>query len=494
MTTVVAGLATGPVKLKAVTDLVDKLTDDLERATLLPQACSERNNALEDLKIYSRDPRDADPIFTKNQGISMLLRHAFHSPCTGTVQAALRVLANAMLLKPETRQMFVDERFPPKASSELATDNWDNEFLISRILFLSTYGTDINLLELIDNYQLADHIVQNLKRHVEALSGRAKTKAEPMEEMALEETLKLMFNVTHFCKAKVSSFTPGVAHAVALLWKQDIMSDRPLDPPFGPLVNALLNLDLEADESLATLYPNSDATRVSARLIELAGKSMVAYNDSELETTVTPLISLTGKIYENAPETVRQHLRESLLPTAEDRQDVLGRGRSLSSKLLTNSINPMAPALRNAISHLLFDLSDRDASKFVENVGYGFASGFLFQNNVPIPASATEPFNARDTSRIQKPVNPTTGQFLDRELAVDVPEMTPEEKEREAERLFVLFERYGLAWMPLHNRLKSDVSPRLRNTGVVDVQNPIERAVQEGRFQELDDNEVEHLS
>ncbi|ODA81511.1 hypothetical protein RJ55_00010 [Drechmeria coniospora] len=471
MTTVVAGLATGPVKLKAVTDLVDKLTDDLERATLLPQ---ERNNALEDLKIYSRDPRDADPIFTKN-GISMLLRHAFHSPCTGTVQAALRVLANAMLLKPETRQMFVDERFPPKASSELATDNWDNEFLISRILFLSTYGTDINLLELIDNYQLADHIVQNLKRHVEALSGRAKTKAEPMEEMALEETLKLMFNVTHFCKAKVSSFTPGVAHAVALLWKQDIMSDRPLDPPFGPLVNALLNLDLEADESLATLYPNSDATRVSARLIELAGKSMVAYNDSELETTVTPLISLTGKIYENAPETVRQHLRESLLPTAEDRQDVLGRGRSLSSKLLTNSINPMAPALRNAISHLLFDLSDRDASKFVENVGYGFASGFLFQNNVPIPASATEPFNARDTSRIQKPVNPTTGQFLDRELAVDVPEMTPEEKEREAERLFVLFER-------------------LRNTGVVDVQNPIERAVQEGRFQELDDNEVEHLS
>jgi hypothetical protein len=38
-------------------------------------------------------------------------------------------------------------------------------------------------------------------------------------------------------------------------------------------------------------------------------------------------------------------------------------------------------------------------------------------------------------------VNPVTGQLLDREENVEEEPMTMEEKEREAERLFVLFER-----------------------------------------------------
>jgi len=44
--------------------------------------------------------------------------------------------------------------------------------------------------------------------------------------------------------------------------------------------------------------------------------------------------------------------------------------------------------------------------------------------------------------------------------------MTEEEKEREAERLFVLFER-------------------MRRLGVMQVENPVRRAQQEGRFEEL---------
>ena len=50
--------------------------------------------------------------------------------------------------------------------------------------------------------------------------------------------------------------------------------------------------------------------------------------------------------------------------------------------------------------------------------------------------------------------------------------MTDEEKEREAEKLFVLFER-------------------LNKTGVVSVENPLRTAVQEGRFEELPDDEDE---
>ncbi|KAJ6443069.1 guanine nucleotide exchange factor synembryn [Purpureocillium lavendulum] len=460
----------GNAKLQAVTELVGKLTEDLEKVTMLP---TERDEALEQLKIYGRDATDADPIFTP-EGITMILKHSFYSPSTNTAKAALRVLANAMLLKPETRQMFVDQGFITRACSELKVDNWDNEFLISRVIFLSTYGTRLDLADLIDQHHLADNIVDNLHRHVKLLSRKAKSKADPMEEMALGETLKLMFNVSHFCKDKAPLFVPAVPHIVALLWKQDIPDTKQLDPPFGHLVNGLLNLDLKAEKSQAALYPKGEPSRVSARLVALLDGSMRSYTDSELETLVTPLVGLISKIYENAPDAVRLYLREKLLPTAQDRDAVLGHGDTLSARLLKNSANPMAPALREAVSHLLFDLSERDANKFVENVGYGFASGFLFQNNVPVPASASEAFSTGDVSGAQKPVNPITGQFVEKEKPVNEPEMTQEEKEREAERLFVLFER-------------------LKRTGLINVQNPVEQAIQEGSFRELKDDEIEEL-
>jgi hypothetical protein len=63
-------------------------------------------------------------------------------------------------------------------------------------------------------------------------------------------------------------------------------------------------------------------------------------------------------------------------------------------------------------------------------------------------------------------INPITGQRLEAESIPDIAEMTDEEKEREAERLFVLFER-------------------MRSLGV-GVENPVRTAQQSGRFEELD--------
>lgn len=84
----------------------------------------------------------------------------------------------------------------------------------------------------------------------------------------------------------------------------------------------------------------------------------------------------------------------------------------------------------------------------MRNVGYGFASGFLFSHNISVPASAMEAYSAsgservsQDSQGIEGRINPITGQFVDREAKVEI-DMTDEEKEREAERLFVLFERW----------------------------------------------------
>ena len=64
-------------------------------------------------------------------------------------------------------------------------------------------------------------------------------------------------------------------------------------------------------------------------------------------------------------------------------------------------------------------------------------------------------------------INPITGQRLDAETnGPDLSDMTEEEKEIEAEKLFVLFER-------------------MRKLGVR-VENPVRVAQQSGKFEELD--------
>jgi hypothetical protein len=337
--------------------------------------------------------------------------------------------------------MFVDLGYEAKACNKLQNDNRDDEFLISRLIFLTTYNTTVNLIALIDQHRLADSIVLNLSRHAKRISTKVtKAKVGPMDDMALTETLKLLFNVTHFAPDRVSVFGPAIPHIATILTKHDLPpSNNPLAPPFGQLINALINLKLDNKDVHSSLYPKNEPTAVADRLIQLLDMALIAYPDDELETNVTPAISAIMAVHEHAPEDVRQFIRAKLLPTEEDRKQVLGRGNSLTSRLLRNSTNPLTPKLRDAISHLLFDLSDKDANKFVQNVGYGYASGFLFQNNLPVPESASEAFSS--SSGGQRPINPITGQFIDTEKFAEMPEMTQEEKEREAERLFVLFER-----------------------------------------------------
>ena len=371
----------------------------------------------------------------------MLLRYAFDGPSSETSRAALRVLANSMLLVPGTRDMFVDQGFASKTCERLSTDNWDDEFLLTRILFYSTYSSNIDLTTLANDHHLGEHVIHNLKRHVQLLQDGLKAESNQMERMALDETLKILFNVSHLCPPAAPSFNPAVPHIIRLLLQLDSDPKAPLKPPSSLLINALINLDLKGEESQAALFPEDERTKVITHMSQMLDRSLTLYSGNDLDQTVAPLVTVIGSIYENAPDEMRQHMKEFLLPKSEDREMVLGRGSSLPSKVLKATGNPLAPHLRDGLLHVLFEMSDQDASKFVDNVGYGYAAGFLFSRNIPVPASASEASAAGASSGAQRLVNPVTGQFLDTEQHVDAPEMTQEEKEREAERLYVLFER-----------------------------------------------------
>lgn len=130
----------------------------------------------------------------------------------------------------------------------------------------------------------------------------------------------------------------------------------------------------------------------------------------------------------------------------------------------------LLPNTAYGVGEFLFNLCARDPTVFSTTLGYGNAAGFL-QNRgelIPPPAMPDRP-RASTKSAPTRPVNPITGAY-DPPRAPDEPQMTDDEKAREAERLYVLFDR-------------------MAKTGVMDVENPVQKARQEGRFTETSEDE-----
>jgi hypothetical protein len=333
---------------------------------------------------------------------------------------------------------------------QIQNNSIDDEFLASRVLFLTTYETNLDYTQLVRDNELADNINSALARHAKRYSRSARRKSQehtqPLELMALSETLKLMFNITHFYSDLSEYFSVSVPNIFKLLVRRGIPTP-PLKEPTNHLINALLNLvrettsDQQPTSSEQTaLFPSFDQDCNANHLIDILDKAITAYPEADLDNTVAPVLTLIRRIYELAPEPVQKHMQARILPTSEERDKPLGRSNTLSARLLNLSTSALTPNLRGSISAMMFELSDKDASTFVHNVGYGFASGFLMSHNIAMPESAIKEHAAAQAER-GIPVNPITGQRLDREAVHESEPMTQEEKEREAERLFVLFER-----------------------------------------------------
>ena len=221
------------------------------------------------------------------------------------------------------------------------------------------------------------------------------------------------------------------------------------------LVNALLNLSVSVDEQPTKdsgpnpYFPKPDQYCNIDRFISILDNAVRTYTEEQLETLATPLVTLLRKVFEFAPAVVRPHMQSTLLPSNSERSQPLGKSNTLASRLLRLSSSAVAPSLRETVASLLFELSDKDARSFVRNVGYGFASGFLLTHNLPVPSNATEGWSSQAEGDVGeklttvdgKEINPVTGQIKAMEPADTGEEMTEDEKEREAERLFVLFER-----------------------------------------------------
>jgi hypothetical protein len=201
-------------------------------------------------------------------------------------------------------------------------------------------------------------------------------------------------------------------------------------------------LDLEEKKGKvfesSPLFPTFNENCNVDRLINILDQAVSLYSPDELESKAVPLLYSLITIHEVAPEGPRKHMQSLLLPESSDRTLPIGQSDTLSSRLLKLSTSHHAN-LKVTISELMFVLSDKDAESLTKNIGYGFAAGFLAARGIEMPQNASEAYATNHGPDAQ--LNPITGQRWAAEPKDEGPPMTMEEKEREAERLFVLFER-----------------------------------------------------
>lgn len=422
---------------------------------------------LADLKIIAREPTNAPCVYCKT-GLNVLGEIAFGSKNNQRPLASLeaaRIIANALLLRDEMQSEFATLGYKESVVDFYSQQSADHEFVGARILFLLTYRGKVDFVALIESHQLLDHMQTRLSKHASCISNTSFERS-PVDTMALTETTKLLYNLTIKYPGQMHFFSKTVPSLMDIVSTIALPSSA-LAPPIAQLLN-----DLAVVEWPASMNEGRENVMLGLahRLVELLDRSTSSLRPAQLETMLIALITATIKLNELPYTQVKQLLRRSLLPQDEERDRPLGHSQSLASRLLRLQTSSGLTILPEAISDLLFGLSDREARAFVHNIGYGHAAGYLMTHKIPIPEGLKTTANTSDPRDGGVQINPVTGQRRGAETPVNMPAMTDAEKEKEAEKLFVLFER-------------------LKATGVMNVENPLRVAQQSGQFEELSDGE-----
>ncbi|KAF7331636.1 hypothetical protein MKEN_00043200 [Mycena kentingensis (nom. inval.)] len=165
-----------------------------------------------------------------------------------------------------------------------------------------------------------------------------------------------------------------------------------------------------------------------------------------LDDELSPLVVLITRLCA-ADEQSRTRTREWLVPADLDRSVAAGSLESRADMLgrclrLLGSVYHVR--LKDSVGEMLYTVCDSDASTMSTLLGYGNVAGYLFNKGImsapPAPTSEGGSTAASAIAAASAPtINPITGTTsAPREPE---PEMTQEEKEREMEKLFVLFDR-----------------------------------------------------
>ncbi|KAG1186627.1 hypothetical protein G6F36_006028 [Rhizopus arrhizus] len=414
---------------------------------------------------------------------------------TLTSREALKCIVNSIYLKSELKKYL--EPTIESLQNLLCNDtSQETQFLTCRILFLLTVNR-IDLVKQVMKLDIAKGIEKVLLENVSILKDK---NSQPIDQNTLinpatvsSEALKLLFNLmlvvsrhqedslqtsTYFKNCLIPIFY--------ILFEVPYAESQPMVPPHSQAIHALMQYPYETIlsvwrsqiEWLDSLYKNleEETDVVANTFMDMLDKSVHALIPSgnpdedghmdhqQIDATLSPLLLVIRTLAEGSLP-LRERWAVRMLPSEEDRLQPVNQGHSLSAYLIKLMTSTMLPQTQAAVCETYFILCDEDANNFTKQVGYGNAIGYLVNKGIPVELPNDEQQQADEN------INPITGQYISAEDAgPSLADMTDEEKEREAEKLFVLFER-------------------LKKTGVVDVENPITKAKREGKFEHIQDND-----
>ncbi|KAF7340264.1 hypothetical protein MVEN_01945300 [Mycena venus] len=454
-------------------ELIESLLKDLNAAD---SRISSKDNALAllALKTLGQDPTGAEALGTVSN-LSILLELVISTKHdTKASNEALRCIANTLLLAGCSRSVFID----PKVKG--------SETCISLLETPSPF-----IVSLVEEKRNGNTVIDILGRKVDLLLPSV-TSGNKIAREAMVEVLKLTMRIfIHYLKYLDSKSEPDDASDN---WCSNLDSIVPPllrvfrallptspSPIVAPLTNAIHTLIwipvslFPTDTILQThsllenaflhYFPDAlDPDDPSVRELAMSEAGPGSATDSSpLDLQLGPLVALIARQCV-ADETARTRTRDWLCPadldrsaaagSLESRPDMLGR----CLRLLGSVYHPQ---LKSTVGQMLFAMCNSDAATMSTLLGYGNVAGFLFSMNImsapPAPApSATTP--AAVSAAAAENINPITGTA--QEARPPDPEMSSEEKEREMEKLFVLFDR-------------------LERTGTLPPsQNPIRRAIE----------------
>ncbi|KAL2315888.1 Synembryn-like protein C3E7.04c [Schizosaccharomyces pombe] len=369
----------------------------------------------------------------------------------------------------------------PKVLSLISTFNDDLErrVVFMRFLFilLSTQTDDICL----DMRQVRTQLIQMLKKMWTLNSSPSNNSQD--NEMVLTEILRLLFPISKRSYLKEEDEQKNLLLVIEI-WASSL-NNNPNSPLRWHATNALLSFNLQLLSLDQAIYVSEIACQtlqsiLISREVEYLEKGLNLYFDiaAKYQNTLPPILAILLSLLSFF--NIKQNLSMLLFPTNDDRKQSLQKGKSFRCLLLRLLTIPIVEPIGTYYASLLNELCDGDSQQIARIFGAGYAMGISQHSETmpfpsPLSKAASPVFqkNSRgqeNTEENNLAIDPITGSMCTNRNKSQRLELSQEEKEREAERLFYLFQR-------------------LEKNSTIQVTNPIQQAVNSGLYEKLDDND-----
>ncbi|KAL2912437.1 hypothetical protein HK105_208081 [Polyrhizophydium stewartii] len=455
--------------------------------------------ALQALRILARERTACDAVY-EPAAVGLLAAHAGIAAGDKFAESpvaveALKCLSNVLLQDAPARSAFGDS--PSVADAALALQSPDcgvgAVFLLARLVFLGTVGNRDASARVV-KLGVCDRLAHFLTAlHTRSMAVRP-DEAWISEPVVVNEILKTAFNLS-VSIAEINTATgsmptifggprPAAQRSAADNPEREVMArpfvklleaiidvymqvpfaDLPLLAPHSHAIHFMMNVPVKPfNASWFAKYDHAIVSRtvdaLHATFLNVfprprpkkAGSSSAAANPSDsdgdeeylaeidgvnVEQALPPILILMRN-WANEDARARAMLKSLLMPDNLDRSKPLGKGTGLTNYLISFMSSVSMLQIRDCVCELLLSACGDNVGELVTYVGYGNAAGFLMNRGIMAPPGGADADASTGPS-----INPITGEFVRDEPRVDPFEgMTDEEKEREAERLFVLFDR-----------------------------------------------------